>query len=217
MFAINGTVNISTGAQRSANDADAVGYPNDTYATISTVLGNAGGDWESGSIWPDGDGDTEYDFWSPLVVNASSSTNFGDLIEALRYGLITVQRNASLEDQISTGILSRTYYQTAINLLDNKEEIQITPGGDYSLRSLGFKNSFALDGVEFTFDSALSGSLGYGYSYMNCELRSMDDTLLRPEGPEYDIHTQSYNAVVSTLSNLKYKSPRNFVKWAALA
>lgn len=213
MFATNGTVNISTGAQRAANTADIVGYPNDTYATLSTVLGNYGGEWESGSIWPDGDGDTEYDFWSPLVVN-TSYTGFANLTEALRYAIITVQRNATLDEQMSTGVLSRSLYRTALNLLDDKEEIQIQPGGDYSLRALGFKNTFSLDGMEFTFDSALAGSIGYGYSYSNCELRAMDEQLLRPEGPEYDINTQAYNAVVSTLSNFKYKSPRNFIKWA---
>jgi hypothetical protein len=45
----------------------------------------------------------------------------------------------------------------------------------------------------------------------------MDSSLLRSEGPEYDIHSQSFNAVVSTLSNLKFSSPRNFFKLAALA
>ena len=45
---------------------------------------------------------------------------------------------------------------------------------------------------------------------------SMDDSLFRPEGPEYDLRQQSYIAVVSTLSNLKFTSPRNFWKIADL-
>jgi hypothetical protein len=212
MFATNGTVTITTGAQRSTNTADAVGYPNDTYAGISTVLGGVSGDWETGIVWPDGDGDTDFDFWSPLFVH-TAYTGFANFLEALRYGIITVQRNGMLEDQISTGVLSRTAYRTAVNLLVAKEEIQIAAGDGYSLRSLGFRNTFTLDGVEFTFDPSLSGTVGYGWSYANCELRCMDEQLLRPEGPEYDMQTQAYNAVVSTLSNLLFKSPRNHVKW----
>jgi hypothetical protein len=58
---------------------------------------------------------------------------------------------------------------------------------------------------------------GYGINYNMMELKSMDSSLLRSEGPEYDIHSQSFNAVVSTLSNLLFKSPRNFFKVMTLA
>ena len=47
MFALNGTVTATSGAQRTANAADIVGYPNDSYAALSTVLGNYGGENES--------------------------------------------------------------------------------------------------------------------------------------------------------------------------
>jgi hypothetical protein len=69
------------------------------------------------------------------------------------------------------------------------------------------------DGLEVTWETGIASSTGYGFNYNGVELMSMDDSLLRPEGPEYDIHSQSFNAVVSTLSNIKYGSPRNCVKW----
>ena len=59
MFGLNGTVNVSTGAQRSANAADYVGYPSDTYAGLSTQLGTYGGENESGAVWPLGVADPE--------------------------------------------------------------------------------------------------------------------------------------------------------------
>jgi hypothetical protein len=59
--------------------------------------------------------------------------------------------------------------------------------------------------------------VGYGLNYNLCELRSMYGQLLKSEGPEYDIDTQSYKAVVSTLSNFKWKSPRNFFKLMTIA
>jgi hypothetical protein len=102
-----------------------------------------------------------------------------------------------------------------LNLIDDKERIQIS--SEHSLRALGFKNVLNFDGIEVSWEAAVPAGVGYGVNYDCMELKSMDSSLLRSEGPEYDIHSQSFNAVVSTLSNLKFSSPRNFFKLAALA
>lgn len=224
MFVLNGTVDSTSGAQRSANAADIVGYPNDTYAALSTVLGNYGGENESGQYWPDGIADAEYDFWSPLVVNyttthadlpSSTNTWAGQGDEAMRYAIINAQRNTSKNGQITNILLARDLYMGLLNIIDTKERIQIS--SEQSLRALGFKNVLNFDGIEVSWEAAIASGVGYGINYDNMELKSMDESLLRSEGPEYDIHSQSFNAVVSTLSNLKFSSPRNFFKLAALA
>jgi len=224
MFVLNGTVNSTSGAQRSANAADIVGYPNDTYSGLSTVLGNYGGENESGQYWPDGIADAEYDFWSPLVVNyttthadlpSSTNTWAGQGDEAMRYAIINAQRNTSKNGQITNILLSRDLYMGLLNIIDTKERIQIS--SEQSLRALGFKNVLNFDGIEVSWEAAIASGVGYGINYDNMELKSMDESLLRSEGPEYDINSQSFNAVVSTLSNLKFSSPRNFFKLAALA
>lgn len=224
MFVLNGTVNSTSGAQRSANAADIVGYPNDTYSGLSTVLGNYGGENESGQYWPDGIADAEYDFWSPLVVNyttthadlpSSTNTWAGQGDEAMRYAIINAQRNTSKNGQITNILLSRDLYMGLLNIIDTKERIQIS--SEQSLRALGFKNVLNFDGIEVSWEAAIASGVGYGVNYDNMELKSMDESLLRSEGPEYDINSQSFNAVVSTLSNLKFSSPRNFFKLAALA
>ena len=224
IFVLNGTVDSTSGAQRSANAADIVGYPNDTYAALSTVLGNYGGENESGQYWPDGIADAEYDFWSPLVVNyttthadlpSSTNTWAGQGDEAMRYAIINAQRNTSKNGQITNILLARDLYMGLLNIIDTKERIQIS--SEQSLRALGFKNGLNFDGIEVSWEAAIASGVGYGINYDNMELKSMDESLLRSEGPEYDIHSQSFNAVVSTLSNLKFSSPRNFFKLAALA
>lgn len=217
MFAATQTINISTGAARAANAADKLYYPNDTYAGLSTVLGNYGGEQESGVVWPDGVADSEYDFWTPLIIQVDSSAFNGSADsfaaqgdEAMRYGIIHSQRNSSVDGQITQIFLARDFYMDLLNLLDDKEQINITP--EHSLRAMGFTNVVSFDGVEVTWETGVPQSTGYGIN-LNCiELLSMDSSLFRPEGPEYDIHSQSFNAVVSTLSNLKFKSPRNFFK-----
>jgi hypothetical protein len=224
MFVLNGTVTATSGAQRSANAADIVGYPNDTYAGLITNLGNYGGENESSQYWPDGIADGEYDFWSPLVVNyttthedlpSTTNTWAGQGDEAMRYAIINSQRNASKTGQITNIMLARDLYMGLLNIIDDKERIAIS--SENSLRALGFKQTVNFDGVEVSWEAGIESGVGYGLNYDNIELKSMDESLLRSEGPEYDIHSQAFVAAVSTLSNLKFSSPRNFFKLAALA
>jgi hypothetical protein len=224
MFVLNGTVNSTSGAQRSANAADIVGFSNDTYAGLVTNLGNYGGENESGQYWPDGIADGEYDFWSPLVVNyttthedlpSTTQTWAGQGDEAMRYAIINSQRNASKTGQITNILLARDLYMGLLNIIDDKERIAIS--SENSLRALGFKQTVNFDGIEVSWEAGIESGVGYGLNYDNIELKSMDESLLRSEGPEYDIHSQAFVAAVSTLSNLKFSSPRNFFKLAALA
>jgi hypothetical protein len=227
-FGATQTVNSSTGAARTANAADFVAYPSDTYAGISTILGNYGGENESGSVWPDGVADPEFDFWSPLIVNytcsgfgGGSDTWAAQGDEAMRYGILHAQRNTSLDGQMTNIFLNRSRYFEMLNLMDGKEQINIT--SDNELRALGFKNTFVFDGVTVSWETAVPNSVGgvtmagYGINFNNIELRCMYDSIMKTEGPEYDMDSQGYKAVVKTLSNLKFNSPRNSVKWANLA
>jgi len=222
MFGTNGTVNVDTGAQRSANAGDKVGYPSDTYAALSTVLGNYGGENESGAVWPDGIADPEYDFWSPLIVCYNSSA-FGGTAdtwaaqgdEAMRYMILHAQRNASIDGQMTNIFLARGLYFELMNLFDSKEQINISQENE--LRALGFKNTIVFDGVTVSWEAGVPTGVGYGLNFNNMTLKCMEDSIFKTEGPEYDIDSQSFNAVVYTLSNLKFASPRNFGKLMTIA
>jgi hypothetical protein len=222
MFGATQTINISSGVARTANALDWVGAPNTTYAGLSTSLGNYGGDNEAGVYWPLGLADPEYDFWSPLIVNYTSSAFGGGADtwaaqgdEAMRFAIVHAQRNSTLDGQITNIMLDRQLYFGLLNLFDNKEQIQVTP--ENGLRALGFKNVLVFDGVEVSWEAGVPSNVGYALNYANCELRCMNDQLLELEGPDYDMRTQSFNVVAGTLSNLKYTSPRNFAKLVTLA
>lgn len=219
---INGTVNISDGTQRSANAADLVGYPSDTYAGLSTQLGNYGGENESAQVWPNGAADPEFDFWSPLIVNFTSSALGGAADtwaaqgdEAMRFMIIHSQRNGGMDTQMTNIILARNLYFDFLNLIDSKERITIT--SENSLRALGFKNTVQFDGVEVSWETAVPASVGYGLNFDNIQLKSMYGELFVPEPVVYDEDTQAYKAVVKNLSNLCWKGPRRFGKLASLA
>lgn len=226
MFGINGTVNATTGAQRSANAADIVGYPSDTYAGLSTELGNYGGSNSSGAIWPNGDASLEYDFWTPLIVNylsthadmpSATNTWAGQGDEAMRYGILHSQRNATKDGQLDVIFLARDLYLAFLNLIDGKEQINVNGGGTTQLRALGFKNVVMFDGIEITWDTAITPAVGYGLNIQNTTMRCMDERMFDVEGPEWDIDDACWKIVAGTLSNLKFKSPRNYLKFSGIA
>ncbi len=238
VFNTNGTTTITSGAQRSANAADVVGYPDDTYAGLDTDLGAYGGE-QGDSVWPLGVCDPEFDFFSPLVVNPNStndaafpsSTNTwaGAADEILRYSILQSQRNQSVSGGLTNFMLNRESYGSFLNLIDNKEQIRVTRGEGTSLVSLGFKNVTEFDGVEISWEAGVPSTSpstytnaskvvrGFGFNFNNIELLSMNDTMFNVEGPEYDIDTQKHKYVVGTLSNLKFESPRNLVAILELA
>jgi hypothetical protein len=210
------TINVTTGAtdRGSVNAADPFYYPNDTYAGLSTVLGAYGGSQKTGS-WPNGEADPEFDFYSPVIVNAVSSY-FGttawkdNCVKAVREAIHQTRRNDTKEDQVDMVLLDRRLFIDFLNTLDSKERVIVSRQN--GLRSYGFTDVFELDGVEIGSEVSVPTGTGYGLATGNIELLCMENQLMVSEGPFYDEITQQYRYVVSTLGNLKFKSPRNFFK-----
>jgi hypothetical protein len=209
----------SAGAvNRSANAADPFYYPNDSYAGLSTVLGAYGGSADGVVSWPNGKVDPEFDFFSPVIVNADSSyfgaTTWKDnCVKAVREALHQTRRNDTKEDQVDMVLLNRRLFIDFLNTLDAKERVIISRTN--GLRSYGFTDVFELDGVEVSSENSVPANTGYGLAVGNVELLCMENQLMVSEGPFYDEITQQYRYVVSTLGNLKFKSPRNFFKLIA--
>jgi hypothetical protein len=206
----------TTGATaRTANAADPFFYPNDTYAGLSTVLGAYGGSATATGFWPNGTSDPEFDFYSPVIVNADSSY-FGastwkdNCVKAVREALHQTRRNDTKEDQVDMVLLDRRLFIDFLNTLDAKERVIVSRQN--GLRSYGFSDVFEIDGVEVSSENSVPANTGYGLAVGNIELLCMEQQLMVSEGPFYDELTQQFRYVVSTLGNLKFKSPRNFFK-----
>jgi hypothetical protein len=206
----------NTGAEpRTANAADPFFYPNDTYAGLSTVLGAYGGSATATGFWPNGTSDPEFDFYSPVIVNADSSY-FGastwkdNCVKAVREALHQTRRNDTKEDQVDMVLLDRRLFIDFLNTLDAKERVIVSRQN--GLRSYGFSDVFEIDGVEVSSENSVPANTGYGLAVGNIELLCMENQLMVSEGPFYDELTQQFRYVVSTLGNLKFKSPRNFFK-----
>jgi hypothetical protein len=217
----NGTVDESGtaifDARTSANLGDRFGYPDDTYAGLSTRPGYYGGGriGETTGVWPQAPVDPEADFYSPVIINYNA-TSFSDAaggnwkqncVAAIREGLHQASRNDSKESQIDLVCLSRELYIDFLNQQEGKERIVVSKEG--GLRALGFSDIVTIDGCEIGADFACPTGKGYGMSIGNMELRCLENQLMVAEGPFYDEQLQSYRFACSTLGNFKFKSPRN--------
>lgn len=211
------SINISTGAERALNTADKVAAPDDTYAGITTGIGDYGGTW-TGS-WPDGTGDSHYDFWTPVLVNpdttafGGSSDDFaGQGDEAIRYMIIRAQKNRSRKGQLDMILLSNDYYESFLNQIEGKERFLARPGrNEGSLAKLGFTDVVNYDGVEITWSFGMPAATGYGFNVDEMELCSLQSQLFVPEGPDFDIASQSWRFSIDFYGNLKM-NPRAMAK-----
>jgi hypothetical protein len=203
-----------------------VATPSDTYAGLLTDLGNYGGNWDTASgasKWPDGKGDPEYDFWTPVIVDysdtawaASSKTWASTCEEAIRYGINKMQKNKSRKGMLDMILLEREMYRLLEEKQAAKERIVIKrgdkPGG---LAAMGFEDTLNIDGVDVTSEYGVPvDSSGYGYGYgipmQHIELASLQDVLFKAELPDFDIASYSDRYVIDFFGNLRM-NPRYFL------
>ena len=216
------TINVTDGTRRTGgNAADPFGFPSDEYAGLRTDLGYlAGSQLETGS-WPYVPADPEYDYYSPIICNYTS-TYFGgnsatwkdQCVEAIREATNHAKRNDTKENQIDMILLDRKLYIQFLNRLDARERAIVSKSN--GLRSYGFGDVVELDGIEVSTEYAVPTGCGYGLSIGNMELKCMESQLMVAEGPYYNEELQSHRYAVSVLANIKMKSPRNFVKFQAI-
>lgn len=205
---------------RNANAADPFAFPSDTYAGLSTGLGDYGGGRDGGTTgkYPNVPVTPDFDFYSPTLINYNSSYWTGqqnwqnNCIEATREGIHQAKRNDTREAAIDMVVLDRSMFIKYLNRLDSTERAIVTR--ENGLRSYGFSDVFEQDGVEITTEYAVPAGCGYGISIGNMELRCMEGQLMVAEGPFYSEELQSYRYCVSVLANLRFRSPRNFFKLA---
>lgn len=222
----DGTVSEATGAgpadkRTSGNTADRYGYPDDTYAGLSTRLGYYGGGriGATTGIWPNVPVDPEFDYYSPVIINHNASSFGGstwkdNCVFAIREGIHQCKRNDTKEAQIDMVVLDRALYIQFLNQYNNKERIEVSK--ENGLKAFGFSDVVTLDGVEVTSEYAVPPGKGYGFSIGNMELRCLENQLMVAEGPFFSEETQSYRYACSTLGNFKFKSPRSFFMLAPI-
>jgi hypothetical protein len=199
--------------------------PNDTYAGINTALGYYGGTWDQSggtSIWPNGKGSVEYDFFSPLLVDytntkwtAATKTWANTCGEALRYAIHKSRRNKSKKGAIDVCLLNDELFRLWIEFQAAKERLVVMEGqggrGD-TLTAMGFGETYMFEGVEVTWEYGTPANTGYGFNCDYMELMSMQDRLFVPNGPYENEVDKSIRFDIDFFGNLRFESPRYFFK-----
>jgi len=198
-----------------------------SYAGQSNVLQSKGGAWTPNiGAWPTGKGDSQVDFWTPLLVDYSN-TGFSGLtqfrqncLECLPYGLTKAKKNQEKDGAIDLIMLTDDMYLDFRNAQEDKTRLVIERGGSSGLYKLGFPDVLNLDGIDVTYeygvpiDSSTSLGFGYGLAMGVIELKSLQDELIHPVVPFFDINTLADKFALTIFGNLEFEQLRGFVKWA---
>lgn len=214
---------IESFMQASANAGNGAGTPSGTYAGLSCVPGAYGGTWDGGSLpgWPNGRGDAQYDFWSPLIVDytdslfdATTHTWANNCVEAISFGIIKTKKSKSAKGQLDLIMVDDEMYRTYANQMRAKERIIVSK--DSALLSMGFSDVINQDGTDVTWEYGMPGGTGYGFNCDMMELRSQQAQVFVPEGPDQDIASKSWRFSVDFFGNLVF-NPKFFMKFANLS
>lgn len=217
----------------SASTYQPIALPNDSYAGLNTNLGSYGGSWtdgagtgttstDSASKWPTGTGNTEFDFFSPLLVDYTSSqwaattkTWPNTCLEAMRFGIIKSMKNKSVRGRLDAISLNDELYRQFVENLSTKERITIVQGGNQkgnTLTGLGFSDVVNFEGCEVTFEYGMPVLTGYGWNIDQMEFRSMQDRLFVSEGPFENEVDKTVRFSIDFFGNLVFR-PRYFAKF----
>lgn len=195
-----------------------IGTPSDTYAGLSTSLGNYGGSWTG--TWPTGTGDAHYDFWSPLIVDytdtawtPTTKTWPNTCQQALRYGIVKGRRNKSKKNMLDMILLENELFRQFEDSYSAAERLNIARGDKKDgLYALGFQDTINFDGVDISSEYGIASGLGYGFTMGDMEVMSLQDKLFVPEGPTFDQASLSWRLSIDFFGNARM-NPRGMLKF----
>ena len=184
---------------------DLIAAPSDTYGetSLSTVPGALGGSWSSnlttspnsslGTDWPDGQGDSEYDFMSPKLVNYSS-TSWGTSAttwEANCWRVISqtitwLTINGADDGMPNLIPMSSDLFQGYKNAQEVRTRISIP---HKESQDLGFGMVLNQDGVGLYPDYDCPGDTAYALNLSMIKVCSLFPELFWMEGPDKDPRT----------------------------
>jgi hypothetical protein len=186
-----------------------LGNPNDTYAGKSTALG-VSGSWtpETGQGYPTGTGYTEYNWWSPFVVDyhntyfgGSSATWALQWQEALEYGMAYLELLQNV--QVDVCLLSRRLLSQAKQSLQSSQ--RFTTSADSKIARLGHR-MLEYEGLEIGSEYGIPESVGYCFRWSDLELMSMQDQLIAYKD-DHDIKTSQDLFALDAYCNLRCQAP----------
>jgi hypothetical protein len=201
--------------------ADKVAQPDGTYAGQSCVLGNLGGSW-SGDLatspnanlnkdWPFGQGSSEYDGTTPLVVNyastawGTSQTDWAsNAIAATSWAQTAMlHRGGQSMNGAKPNVVQASEMFTDFKNSFRENNRQIMPFSDGDLGYPG--ETLMVDGMVYSMDYACPVGEAYMYLPQYVEAFFLTPDIYSALGPEYSMKDVAYLYYVFTYGNFKFQ------------
>lgn len=200
--------------------ADPVGLPDGSYAGQSCVLGNLGGTWSSdlgtspnaslAKDWPFGQGSSEYDGTTPLIINYASTswpatgTAWSDnAISATSYAQTAMLHRGGqsmVGAPCQVAMASEMFTQFKDSFRTNNRQLMPFTDGD-----LGYPGeTLMVDGMVYSMDYAIPAATAYMYLPQYVEAFFLHNDIYGVMGPEYSIPHVGYLYYISTYGNFKF-------------
>lgn len=206
---------------------DLIAYPDDTYFGIKTNFGT-GGTWESnltatttmpnaaiGYDWPEGQGPTQCDYWTPKLVNTGStnwtgSTDWSDNCETiLRRVLMWLTLTAGTSSSQLMCIMAGKMLTDVKDFFSARNR-QLPPHKQST--DLGFPNVLNFEGLGLHMEFGVPADTGFVWNFDKTQFCSLASNLLFTEGPTYEIKDDAWLWLAGFYGNLRVKSPKYFAK-----
>lgn len=201
---------------------DRLAAPSDTYGlgSLSTVPGTYGGAWSANGSsfpnaslatdWPDGQGDSEYDFAAPKLVNWSSSAwgTSAQTWEANCWRVISqtiswLTLTGGADGMPTLCPVAGNLFTGYKNHAETKQRINVP---HKEANDLGFGNVINQDGVGVYPDFDCPLNTGYMLNLSTIEIMSLFEELFWMEGPDKDPRTMwSWLWGIGFFGNVKYQ------------
>lgn len=211
---------------------DRVAKCSDTYSGLSTIQGNYGGSWSTdlasgdrpnatlANDWPNGSGSAEYDFFSPKLINYSSTawpsglTTWRDNCFDVLTNMSVWCRNTNGDDGAPMLCLMGSNLFTQFKEALNAKSRIILPHA--ASQDLGFEDALDYEGMSIKWESDCPANVAYGLLMDQFELSFATSKMFANRGPEYDIKSNAYLMLLYTFGNIRWR-PKHFAKIAAVA
>jgi len=199
--------------------ADLVAKPTGTYHGLSTTPG-AYGSWSSDKTtspstvdiatdWPEGTGDPEYDYWTPKLVNWSSTAwpsgtnntwaDTGSYV--LRRTAQWLLQTAGIEGDTLLALLNG---ELLTGFKDAQEPKLRTLAQHPQARDLGFPNVLEYDGMMLKAEYGVPVNTGYVLNIDEVELQILKKEFITNVGPLFDPDSLAYKWAAYTFGNYKF-------------
>ncbi len=199
---------------------DLIAMPTDTYNDLETDLATAG-TWSDdlgsgnfpndalGTDWPEGTGDPEYDYWTPKLVNWSSTSwpsgASNDWMDTGAYVLRRVAQwllqTAGIEGDTLLALLNG---QMMTDFKNAQEAKMRTLAQHPEARDLGFPNVLEYDGMMLKSEFGIPVNTGYVLNMDEVTLEILGKKFITTRGPMMDPDSLSFKWFAYTFGNYKF-------------